>query len=86
MLPPSAADDVVAEVRELHRVRLEPPPHAAELALAMEIARRHGVSVYDGLYVLLALSLGAPLASRDLRQLAAAAALGAEVVDAGPPP
>lgn len=48
---------------------------------AMEIAHRHGLTVYDALYLQLAIDIDAPLATLDRRLAAAARAEGIEVID-----
>ncbi len=54
---------------------------------AFQVTRRHGGSLYDGIYVALAQSLGAPVVTSDTRLAATATAAGirAIMISEGPP-
>ena len=58
-----AAEFIISELRE--KVRLEPLVSHEALERAIGLARRHRISVFDGLYLDLALELGAELVTRD---------------------
>ena len=58
-----AAEFIISELRE--KVRLEPLASYEALERAISLARRHRISVFDGLYLDLALTLGAELVTRD---------------------
>jgi predicted nucleic acid-binding protein len=72
-LQPEATEMVEADLRRLVKVVVGPAPSRRTTWLALHLARKHGVSLFDSLYLLLAMELRAPLVTRD-RGLAAAAA------------
>lgn len=78
----------VEEARRLLRVlksmigvNIELRPEADYLDAAFEIAVEHGVTVYDALYLALAVEEGEPLLTLDERQLRVAGKLGVRVVE-----
>lgn len=74
-LPAGAADQIVAAVDQLN-IALDTRPANA---VVLDLARRHGLSVYDALYLELALREGAQLASLDAALRRAALAEGVEL-------
>ena len=61
---------------------LEAAPDEARLNTAFVTARRHKLSIYDALYLDLALRTGTAIASRDERLLDAAKSVGVDVYNA----
>lgn len=74
-LPAGAADQIVAAVDQLN-IALDTRPANA---VVLDLARRHGLSVYDALYLELALREGAQLASLDAALRRAASGEGVEL-------
>lgn len=62
-------------------VALAPPPSLASLEEIQRLARREGLSHYDGHYLDMALSRGLPLATRDGALIKAARVCGLDVHD-----
>lgn len=60
-LPAGAAETVLKAIDGLG-IRLDAAPSEAEV---MRLAREHGLTVYDALYLELAVRIGAPLATLD---------------------
>lgn len=75
-LPMGMADQIADAVDGLG-IALQP---AGASAVVMDLARRHGLSVYDALYLELALRHGAQLASLDRALITAAKAEGVQPV------
>lgn len=73
-------EGMAARVAALGDLPLE-GDEAPDLDRALALAEARGLSVYDAVYLELALRRGAALASLDARLLAAAAAEGVETVD-----
>lgn len=71
-LPPGLADQVIEAVEGLGIVLDTAPSNAGVLTLS----RRHGLTVYDAIYLDLALRRGAVLATLDVRLAQAARAEG----------
>ena len=65
-------------------VKGEPPPSDAQGAYALQLARKHQISLFDGFYLLLALERDEVLATRDRGLAAAAQAEGCRFDYAGP--
>lgn len=74
---PAGMADQIADAVDALGIALRAPGSSA---VVMDLARRHGLSVYDALYLELALREGAVLASLDRALIAAAAAEGVETV------
>ena len=76
-----ALEAVLAELDRL-KVRSETLPEKEDFRAAVDLARRHRISMFDGLYLLLALKLEAELVTRDAGLAAAALSEGCSVQDA----
>lgn len=74
-LPLGMADQIADSVDALG-ITLD---HAASSPVVMDLARRHGLTAYDALYLELALRHGAALATLDAKLRAAAVAEGVAV-------
>jgi predicted nucleic acid-binding protein len=74
-LPAGAAEAFLAATADLG-IRLHADPSESEV---LRLARAHDLTVYDALYLELALRLDAPLATRDRRLAEAARRAGAAV-------
>ena len=61
-------------------VDIDPESCVRVLHTVLPIANQHGLSVYDAMYLELALRLGLPLATLDQRLVAAGKAAGIEVL------
>lgn len=75
-LPAGVADQIVEAIEELG-IRLDVTPSGP---VVMDLARRHGLTAYDALYLEAALRHGGRLASLDKALLNAAKAEGAETL------
>ena len=64
------------------QVELQPPPDELKTRSAIQLARKHGVSLYDGFYLDLTVRSGATLATRDGLLVVAAKFEGCAVEDA----
>ncbi len=73
------AESAVSDTMQL--VALAAPPSAASLDEIQRLARRDGLTHYDGHYLNLALASGSPLATRDKALIEACERLGIEVHD-----
>lgn len=71
-LPKGFADEALAAIEGL-AIALDTAPAGPDV---MRLARAHGLSIYDALYLELALRLGAPLATMDAALARAAEAEG----------
>ena len=76
----SAAEvaDVVDLLREL-RIEIDPTPREIVFGPVLSLARAQRLSAYDSAYLELALRLGLPLATLDVRLAAAAERLGVDL-------
>ena len=77
----TTADDTAEALAALGRLvmRLDDTPEGADV---LRLARRHGISAYDAIYLELALREQRPLATLDRRLARAARAAGADVLPA----
>ena len=77
----TTADDTAEALAALDRLvrRLDGTPKGADV---LRLARRHGISAYDAIYLELALREQRPLATLDRRLARAARASGADVLPA----
>ena len=73
------AESAVSDTMQL--VELAAPPSAASLDEIQRLARREGLTHYDGHYLDLALAEGSPLATRDQALIQVCDRLGIEVHD-----
>lgn len=70
-----------AKLREME-IHVAPQQVPADWPRLLELARRHGLTVYDATYLDLAIRLGAPLATLDQQLARAALAAGVPLVAA----
>ena len=74
-------DEAELVLERLFAIGIEPTDRGrAGLAGSMQLARRHGLTVYDAAYLDLALDVDGSLATRDRELAAAAEAEGVEVI------
>ena len=74
---PAGMGDQIADTVDALRIQLDSAPSSA---VVMDLARRHGLSAYDALYLETALRHGAALATLDGRLRSAALAEGVRLV------
>lgn len=76
----SLSDQAIATLSS-YAIAIEAPPSAREYDFVLDLARREGLSVYDALYLSLALGERLTLATRDMELIAAAARNGLPIRD-----
>jgi predicted nucleic acid-binding protein len=83
VLVPFATEEIAADLRGRLGLTLDPAPENAAMAAAVSLARGHRISLFDGFYLLQAMTLAAPLATRDAALAVAIRAEGGEAFYVG---
>ena len=83
VLAPRATEQIAADLRRRLGLAPDRAPDDDHMNLALSLARTHAISLFDGFYLLQAMTLAAPLVTRDAALAAAVRLEGGEVFYVG---